>query len=462
MKRFRIIRLGLTALAVLGVAGCSKIQPIHAPGGGSGSADFRVIAALGTSISAGVQSGGLVVTHQQKAFPYLFARQAGAAAFTIPSISADGYPPLLRLVSLAPLVISNAGRVAGVPTNFAQATAYHDMGVPFALLLDVADSTNYYGGPLPRDPSVYVAFAAIVRHRGTMLSEVASLNPTFVTIELGANEVLAAATRGSGAAVLDGFTFSLLLTGAMNGLAAAAPTAKFAILNVPDVTALPFVTTFPPFILDAGGQPLRRDDGSPRTLFGDEGGAPDSLAPNDFILLTAADSMAIGVGFPVGTRSYLTGAPGNGRPLPNSLVLSHTEAASLQGIVASYNRTIDSVATGRGGALVDLYTLFRTAATTGIPYQGTVYTSDFVTGGLFSLDGVHPNDLAQGMLTNVLIDAVNAKFGASVPRLDLATVASASSSRLRPVSGEGRALPWVRDAESVYARMFPWRRLPMP
>jgi hypothetical protein len=462
MKRFLIFGLGLTALAALAIAGCSKIQPIHAPGGGSGSADFRVIAAMGTSISAGVQSGGLVVTHQQKAFPYLFARQAGAATFTIPSISADGLPPLLRLLSLAPLVISNAGRVPGVPTNYAQPTAYHDMGVPFSLLLDVADSTNYYGGPLPRDPAAYAVFATIVRHRGTILSEVASLNPTFVTIEFGSNEVLGAAVQGSGAALVDAFTYSLLLTIAMNGLAATAPSAKFAIVNVPDVTTIPFVTTFPPFALGPGGQPLRRDDGSPRTLFGNEGSTPDSLAPNDFILLTAADSMAIGVGFPVGTRSYLTGAPGNGRPLPNRLVLSHAEAVRLQGVVALYNLVIDSVATGRGGAVVDLNGLLKLAATTGISYQGTRYTTEFVTGGLFSLDGVHLNDLAQGMLANVLIDAVNAKFGASVPRVDLATVASASSSRLRPAGGEGRALPWIRDAESVYARMFPWRALPAP
>ena len=462
MKWNPIAGAGLAFLGILSATGCSKIAPISAPGGRGGSADFSVIAAMGTSISAGVQSGGLVVTHQQKAFPYLFAKQAGAASFTIPSVSADGIPPLLRLLSLSPLVISNTGRVAGVPTHFSQATAYHNMAVPSALLLDVADSTTYYGGPLPRDPAVYVAFGGIVRHRGTILSEVASLSPTFVTFEFGSIEVLAAATRGSGAPLVDPFTFGLLLTGTMNGLAAVAPTAKFAIVNVPDVTSIPFVTTFPPFALNASGQPLRRDDGTPRTLFGDEGSSPDSLAPNDFILLSAADSLAIGVGFPVGTRSYLTGAPGNGRPLPNSMVLSHSEAALLRTRIAAYNVAIDSVAAGRGGAVVDLNALFRAAATTGIAYQGTRYTSAFITGGLFSLDGVHPNDLAQGMLANALIDAVNAKFGASVPRLDLATVASPSSSRLRPASDGGRVLPWILEAESVYARMFPWRELSAP
>jgi hypothetical protein len=456
MKR-TLIKGAALALATLALAGCGKLKALTAPGAGSGSADFRVYVAMGTSISAGVQSGGLVVTHQQKAFPYLFAKQVGAPAFTIPSVSADGLPPLLRITSLSPLVISNAGRVPGVPTNFAQPSAYHNMGVPFSLLLDVADSTNYYGGPLPRDPVAYAVFGAIVRHRGTILSEALSLAPTFLTIEFGSNEVLGPASVGSGAPVMSSFEFALALTGVMNALAAGAPNAKFAIVNVPDVNTVPLVTTFPPFVLDASGQPLRRDDGTPRTLFGNESVTPDSLAPNDFVLLSAADSLAIGVGFPVGTRSYLTGAPGNGRPLPDKLVLSHAEAAQLQGVIDNYNAAIDSVATGRGGALVDLNRLLKAAATTGIRYQGTTYTDQFVTGGLFSLDGAHPDDLSQGLLANALIDAVNARFGASIPRVDLTGVASASSSRLRPPIGEGPALPWIQDAESIYARMFPWR-----
>ena len=459
----RILASGATvALLALALAGCGKIKAISAPGANGGRADLSVYVAMGTSISAGVQSGGLVGAHQLKAFPALFAKQIGMAGFTQPLISPDGAPPLLRIVSFSPLIISNAGRVPGLPILFGQSTAYHDMGVPFALLLDAADSTNYYGGGLPRDPAAYAAFTAIVRHRGTVLSEALSLSPTFLTIEYGANEVLGPASFGSGAAIMSSFEFSIRLTALMDSLALHAPAAKFAIFNVPDVTSIPLVTTFPPFILDASGNPLLRNDGSPRTLFGNEGAMPDSLAPNDFILLTAGDSMAIGVGFPVGTRSYLTGAPGNGRPLPDRFVLSHTEAASLQGVISNYNKAIDSVATGRGGALVDLNALLKRAATSGVPYQGSLYTSAFITGGLFSLDGTHPNDLSQGFLANALIDAVNARFGGSIPRVDLTQVASLSASRARPIGLEGRALPWIENGESVYAHMFPWRGIPIP
>ena len=53
----------LVAAAVVAVS-CSKIEPITAPALSPGRANFSVIAALGTSITAGFQSGGLVDRHQ--------------------------------------------------------------------------------------------------------------------------------------------------------------------------------------------------------------------------------------------------------------------------------------------------------------------------------------------------------------------------------------------------------------
>src|SRR5262249_19862117 len=157
------------------LAGCGEIQPINAPAAGSGSANFSTYAAMGTSITAGWQSGGLVVHHQMHSYAALFAQQAGAGAFTAPWVSADGIPPLLRIVSLSPLIVSNVGRTLGAPTNAGQLTAYNNMGIAGALLFDATDSTYYYGG-LPRSD---VPFQLTVRHRGTILSEVATLAPTF-------------------------------------------------------------------------------------------------------------------------------------------------------------------------------------------------------------------------------------------------------------------------------------------
>ncbi len=121
----------------------------------------------------------------------------------------------------------------------------------------------------------------------------------------------------------------------------------------------------------------------------------------------------------------------------------------------AYNVAVRREATARGAALVDLDGLLETARTTGLRFQGTAYTSEFIRGGLFSLDGVHPTDLAQGFLCNALIEAVNAQFGARIPPVDLSSVATLSSSRQHPAfDGDGPVYPIIENAEALYRAMF--------
>jgi hypothetical protein len=441
-----LLGLALAALA----AGCSKAERIAAPTSAfsSGGASFTTYVAMGTSISAGTQSDGLVVTHQQKAFPYLFAQQARVASFTIPSVSHNGIPALLQIRGLTPLggvIINRTGIAEGAELNRTQATAFHNMGVPFSVLPDVADTSLYYLERFPGDARPRM-FNIVARHRGSILQQVAGLAPTFITFEYGSNEILGAAGSGSGTPIVPAALWAGALNATLNALQAAAPGAKLALVNVPDPTTTPLVTTFKPVTRNASGQivPLIGPGGTPLTL-------------GDFVLLTAGDSLAAGTGFPVGTTSYLSGVPGNGRPLLDSHVLSAAEVASLRNAQGQYNAAVQAEANARGAAYVDLAGLLRTANTTGFPFQTQVLTSAFVTGGLFSLDGVHPTDVAQGILCNALIDAVNARYGANVPHLDLASVASRSSSSAVPATREGPLFPVYEDSESLLRSMFPWR-----
>jgi len=434
--------LWISALAAALIAGCGEIAPLAAPAARSGDANFSVYAAMGTSITAGWQSGGLVDYHQRHSYAAVFARQAGSATFTEPTVSPDGLPPLLRILSLSPLIISNIGRTNGTPTNALQPTPYHDMGVPGALLVDAADSTYYYGG-LPRSS---LMFDLIVRHRGTILGQVASLAPTFVSLEYGSNEVLGAAANGSGTAALDAATFAALLHGTLDAVQALIPGAKLALVTVPNMPDIPYFTTFSPYT-------VRLSTGAPVPLIG-PGGAP--LAPNDFVLLNAGQDLASGKGIPVGAYNYVNpGAAGTGQPLDDAEVLSAAEAASITATVDGYNNAIHSEASARGAALVDLHGLLQTAATVGLRFQGTVYTPRYITGGLFSLDGVHPNDLAHGFVANMMIDAVNSTFGSTIPHADLSQAASITASRLRPDRSEAPRYPVVAGGEDYYRAMFP-------
>lgn len=435
MKTRTYLWLAAGLLCGAALAACGKLDPITQPAADHGSANFSVYAAMGTSITAGWQSGGLVQHHQTKGYAYLFARQAGSSAFSIPSASSDGVPPLLRLVSLSPLIITNAGRTPGTFTNLLQPTSYHNMAVPYAIVADAVDSTNYYVGPIAERITM---FENIVRHRGTILQQVLNHGPTFISIEYGSNEVLGAASNGSGTPLLSPAQFTGAYTAMMTAFGALAPQAKLALVTVPDVTTIPFFTTFPPLTVSL-------TTGQPVSLIGPTG----PLAPADLVLLTAGDSLAMGTGIPVGGYNYVNPpVPGNGRPLLDSQTLTALESAQIQSAVAAYNTTIRTAANTAGAALVDLNGLLHTAATEGLHFQGHTYTSDFVTGGLFSLDGAHPTDLAHGFLANLMIDAVNAKYGASIPHVNLSESATATSSRLEPAGGR-KTYPWIQGADRL-------------
>ncbi len=431
--------VALVALFVAGVTGsCSKIKPITAPAAGGGNASFSLYVAMGTSIGAGYESDGLVYRHQLHAYPALFARQVGSA-FTYPAISdsgitftAQGPKALLQLVSLIGPVIVR-GTHPGEPTNFDQANPYTNMSVPGALLANAADSTLY-----PLNPF----FAQVVqRGRGTILQQIVSLNPTFVSFEYGANEVLGPATEGSGTPRVDAPTFGFLLRATLDALQAQLPNAKLAIFNVPDVTTIPFVTTIKPYLVNP-------QDGSHIPLIGPDG----PLSESDFVLLPAGALLAAGTGVPIP-------AGGNGNPLPDAVVLSATEANNLKLTMAAYNDSIQTQAAARGMALVDLHELLMTASTRGIRIGAVTYSSAFLTGGLFSLDGVHPTDLGHGLIANIMIDAVNAQFGASVPHVNLSDAASNSASRLQPSREEGGpSWPQVEGLDNVIRVLNAGRR----
>jgi hypothetical protein len=148
--------------------------------------------------------------------------------------------------------------------------------------------------------------------------------------------------------------------------------------------------------------------------------------------------------------------PGTGVPLDDSEVLSANEANVITSTIDGYNSAIRTEAGLAGAAVVDQHALLQTAATVGVSYQGTLYNADFVTGGLFSLDGVHPTDLAHGFLANTMIDAVNATYGSHIPPVNLSEAATATASRLKLDSGgESRRYPVIQGGPALYRAMFP-------
>lgn len=434
-KRLQFLAIAALSAFLAGCQGpCDKIQSINRPTLTSGTADFGTYVSVGTSISAGVQSNGLVDRHQVKAFPALFAQQlgktvlsSGGGDFSFPAIDRDGFPALLRVASYSPLLITSAGRTTGNFMNTAQATAYHNMAVPFAIAADFVDSTHYYAtlAPVNRSALAQNYFTNIVRHRGTIAQQALGKAPTFLSFEYGFNEVLGPVTKG---ALINGLTsnaFAAATTAGMNAIRATLPNAKVAVFNIPDPTLLPFVNTFSAFTVNL-------TTGQPVALVGP---GSTALSAGDFVLLSAGPYLAQGIGIPVGAYNYVNpGAPGTGQSLPDSTILSEAEASAVLTEVAQMNAHLDTLTMRPFVAKVDFHAALASAAANGIHIGANVFTTAFVRGGLFSLDGVHPNDLSHAVLANLMIDAVNARFGSGVPRLNPSDFASPNASRVQPVS----------------------------
>jgi len=384
MSRLRILA-GALALALL--------LPLAAFAVDTGSADFTRYVAVGDSITAGFMSGSLYQAAQSRSYPALIYRQATGktTGFEQPLVSSPGIPAQLELKSLAPQLVIGPKAGSGAPLNLNLARPYDNLAVPGARVHDTVATVTDNGG----------LHDLILRRQGTALQQAAFLRPTFATVWIGNNDVLAAATSGR---VIEGVTLTPLAAfetdyrTIANTLSAAG--AKLAFATIPDVTSIPFVTTVSSFITLPSGQQV--------PLIGPDG----PLTAGDHVLLTAQTELGQGKGIPAALG-------GSGLPLSDSSVLSASETATITARVAQYNNVIRTVANEKNAALVDVNAQFAGVAQHGLPVGGVTYTSSFLTGGLFSYDGVHPTAFGYAYLANLFIDAINDKYSGDIPLVNL-------------------------------------------
>ena len=119
---------------------------------------------------------------------------------------------------------------------------------------------------------------------------------------------------------------------------------------------------------------------------------------------------------PAQAAGLAVAAPAN--PLANNLVLDATEVANVQARTAELNTVITNIANQKGLALFDSNTFFTGIATNGLLINTVGNSAAFVSGNLFSLDGVHPTPRGYAVVANEMIKAINTKYGADVPRVD--------------------------------------------
>ncbi|MCU0413603.1 MAG: hypothetical protein MUE91_04250, partial [Ignavibacteriaceae bacterium] len=110
-------------------------------------------------------------------------------------------------------------------------------------------------------------------------------------------------------------------------------------------------------------------------------------------------------------------------PFPNNLVLDPTEIAAYTALRDGYNQIISGLAATFGYSVINWDNLFNQLASSGgLMVNGNTYSATYVTGNFFSLDGIHPTSQGYGIIANEFIKAINNKYSASIPLVDVSTI----------------------------------------
>lgn len=413
--------------AAISFASCkSNIEPEIAS---SGDADFSKYIAIGNSLTAGYADNSLYKSGQENSYPAILAKQfsfAGGGDFTQPLLPGESGWPSSKLVlavhpdckgvpSLGPVPYPNQSDTSGSGLNVAAQGPYNNLGIPGVRCIDFSfpgyAMLNPYAARLVDNPM------------NPLMTFATAQQPTFFSVWLGSNDVLGYATNGgegstSGIGLSDISpvnTFKQTYQALIKGLAENGK-AKGVLINIPDITSIPFFTTISPrgLILSVEQAAQLTQAYAPLGMTFSEGEnyfiIQDVLAPGgmrkikdgEYIILTTPSDSLKCAGW------------GSIKPIPKQFVLSEDEVANVQNATRAFNEIIAFEAQEYGLALMDANTYIKTFKT-GIYWDGAKYSLNFVTGGLFSLDGVHLNPRGYAMVANQVIRTINAYYKSTIP-----------------------------------------------
>ena len=502
MKNTINICLGLLAI---GFVSCEPEfeNPVNEEGFyDSGSANLSNFVAVGNSLTAGYADGALYITGQENSYPNILAGQfefAGGGDFTQPLMNDNLGGLLLNgtqitenrfVLSVGPDGSRAPVRLEGQPTTEVTngpTGPFNNMGIPGAKSFHLAAPGygNVAGVPTGAANPYFARIATSAN--ATVIADAASQSPSFFSLWIGNNDILSYATSGGVGVdqtgnidpstygpndITDPNVFASVYSQEVQALAGSA--SGGVLINIPDVTSIPYFTTVPTQVipLDAATAAqlnaqfalynsqvlpglvaaglITQEEANLRMISFSAGQNFPIMTDDD---LTDVTQILIAQGIPAATAGLLgqlrqvnnndlivlpassvigtapnpdipTNVIGVSIPLGDEFVLTAQEQARVSAASASYNATIEGLASANNLAFVDARSALNQVAQGGVVYNGGVLTSAFATGGAFSLDGVHPTPRGYAYTANVIIDAINAKYNATLPKVEIGNYAT--------------------------------------
>jgi lysophospholipase L1-like esterase len=392
----------ISALAVVALTACDSEKIVTRPATSLNTGLFRSYVAIGNSITAGYQSGGITDSTQQESFADLLAHAAGTR-YAYPSFSAPGCPPPIVNFQTGARLGGQSGSFCALRDPSKVSGILNNVAVPGAAVVDLTASTTANSNPL----------TTFILGGKTQIQKALDASPSFVTVEIGNNDVLPAALTGvpvPTAGLSPGITpvdsFVVQYARAINALKSAQPKLKGVLLGVFNVTLIGALFPIDSAIDDPViGFEVNAAAGHAITY------APDCVHSGALLSLEVLPLIASGQVPPI---------IGCGDTDP--FTLDQNKIALFVGTVQAYNAYIQVKADSIGFVYMDPNPLLvQLRAIDSIPAVPNFASATRPFGSFITLDGIHPSAAAHQMIAAAMIAKIDSAYGVSLSAQRIAT-----------------------------------------
>jgi hypothetical protein len=395
---------------------------------------FDRYVSMGNSITAGFQSAGINDSTQQQSFAVLLAR-AMRSPFFVPSMRAPGCPNPIDSVFNVDTVSTSPTR--GKPHRYGN--TYRDdlcalraiPPIPPPYVSDVAvpgakvrDAYANLGAGSSANPLTQFILGGL-----TQVQAMRRANPTFLTVWLGNNDVLGAATRADSAGdtlrITPAATFAARYDSLVDSIMPTNP-AGAVLIGVANVTLIPYFSRGSTYWAIKNGQ-------VPGAAFPPAFTVDNNCAPSVTGIPGARGDTTL-VPFVYGIPLLQAAAAGAPRTLSCADTIAPivvpSELRALVAAVTAYNAKIATVANAHGWAYLDPnaklaalaadtaqvrpFPILPTRLPGGPPVPGDSAAARRPFGRAFSRDAVHPSVSTHRLLADTLRVLINSTYGTTI------------------------------------------------
>ena len=417
MHAFRLAALVVAASTTLAACSDQSAEPLTAPSatriatadGFAGIGVFQRYVAIGTSISMGVSSDGVLAASQQTSFPAQLAHLAGRP-FSLPLISSTGCAAPV----IAPLAAGTrlSGEPAALPVLMRQC-APHEDGVVLPtqnVAIDGArTSAALYATPENPDAGHATQYPRVLAPGQSQITAMESQNPKIVSVELGGNDILGA-RYGVYPSASEVVPFADWEPAYRQVAARVGAVAKHAVL----VGLVNDVRSFPSFRTGAELYDARATFARLNVVVSPNCQNSTNLI---FVAVRVPVAAATGAYYYQNNLGPYTFSCQNAPSISGiqDYVLDATDVGGVNAQLAQMNAVIRDEATKRGFAYFPLGALYEVAVTKPAFDAYAMMTSAEPYGPLISLDGIHPTAAGSQVLADAAARALNETYHLAIP-----------------------------------------------